>query len=696
MADIRINALPTTASASSSDDYIALDGTTNGTRKLNAYSPTFGGNLTVSGQVKAGSIPSPGTYIGDFYQATVGSNAFRASHVNGNAIILNPSFNYYDAYDHTFRSLSGTTTYATIKNTGNLLLGTTTDGGQKLQVEGNAKINSTGATTRALSVTNSLGNVDIGVFGASGIGYVGTTTATDLQLFAHNAFVLGFDSAKTATFTGNLTVSGTGGISIGSATFTGGRALTATTGSGNSVSARLLQTGVADWEIKNVATTGALSFQQSASDLMSLSATGNLTVSGTVQINGFSALFKTQTATLATIGSAYAAGHGSYRAEISFGAQNYGSTDAGYIGFRTSATYNTGTLSEVGRFAANGNLLIKSDGVDSGNGKLQLATHTTSAGGIGFGTDTSLFRTAAGEVGLDALSGTATVFGLRVAGTRKSYLYWENGTSTLTLAAEAASSSLKFLSANALALTLDSTQRALFASDIILTMSSRPPMIYSGGSTLYFGTNAGTLALTLDGSQNATFAGDVTVSGGNIGIGTSASGTFGAYVTTSITADGAAGVNSQPTVSASGGSAYAYYGSPLVSTNSMGAAYVMRGQIRTAASAITLSNAYGYFAAAPTLGATSAITYTFGAYIENQGKTGITHAYGINIEAQSGAATTNIGLRNLGATVLATPAAAVTLADNSTMTFELTSNTSLTIKVRGTDGTTRSVALTLA
>jgi hypothetical protein len=53
MADIRINSLPTTASASSSDDFIAIDGTTNGTRKLNAYSPTFGGNLTVSGTVTA-------------------------------------------------------------------------------------------------------------------------------------------------------------------------------------------------------------------------------------------------------------------------------------------------------------------------------------------------------------------------------------------------------------------------------------------------------------------------------------------------------------------------------------------------------------------------------------------------------------------------------------------------------------------
>ena len=49
MADIRINALANTASSTASDDYLAVDGTTNGTRKLSAYSPTFGGNLTVSG-----------------------------------------------------------------------------------------------------------------------------------------------------------------------------------------------------------------------------------------------------------------------------------------------------------------------------------------------------------------------------------------------------------------------------------------------------------------------------------------------------------------------------------------------------------------------------------------------------------------------------------------------------------------------
>lgn len=49
-----------------------------------------------------------------------------------------------------------------------------------------------------------------------------------------------------------------------------------------------------------------------------------------------------------------------------------------------------------------------------------------------------------------------------------------------------------------------------------------------------------------------------------------------------------------------------------------------------------------------------------------------------------------------GQNVLGVSSSAVTLTTNATMTFELTSNTQLTIKVRGGDGTTRGVTLTLA
>jgi len=61
MADIRIKDLTTTASSSASDDFIAVDGTTNGTRKLNAFSPTFGGNATVTGTLTvSGNISTTG------------------------------------------------------------------------------------------------------------------------------------------------------------------------------------------------------------------------------------------------------------------------------------------------------------------------------------------------------------------------------------------------------------------------------------------------------------------------------------------------------------------------------------------------------------------------------------------------------------------------------------------------------------
>ena len=54
MADTRINAL-STATSSVSDDYVPIDGTTNGTRKLSAYSPSFGGNATVGGTLTVNS-----------------------------------------------------------------------------------------------------------------------------------------------------------------------------------------------------------------------------------------------------------------------------------------------------------------------------------------------------------------------------------------------------------------------------------------------------------------------------------------------------------------------------------------------------------------------------------------------------------------------------------------------------------------
>jgi len=70
-----------------------------------------------------------------------------------------------------------------------------------------------------------------------------------------------------------------------------------------------------------------------------------------------------------------------------------------------------------------GNVLLGTT-TDSSNGRLQLAAHTTSAGGIGFGTDTNLYRSAADTlktddalvVGATTVSTSSTTGALTVAG----------------------------------------------------------------------------------------------------------------------------------------------------------------------------------------------------------------------------------------------------------------------------------------
>ena len=246
MANKRIKDLSTTAAVTASDDFIAVDGATNGTRKLDAYSPTFGGNLTVSGGKVLISYPSSSQARVSFGGAHFDANSSYASYIRGY---------------------------------------------------------SSSATTAGLDFYTTYGS---------------------------SVLALSLSEQGNATIAGNLTVSGTGGISIGSATFTGGRALTATTGSGNSVSARLLQTGVADWEIKNVATTGRLAFQQSSTDYLQLTATGNLLLGTTtdggqkLQVSGSAKIGSTSYELFGTDGTAqfYAASGGTAQLTIT-SAGNY-------------------------------------------------------------------------------------------------------------------------------------------------------------------------------------------------------------------------------------------------------------------------------------------------------------------------------------------------------------------------------------
>jgi hypothetical protein len=56
-------------------------------------------------------------------QVLGGTSPFKAYGSNGNGIILNPSYNYYDAYEHIFRTLNGVTTTLNILSTGYVYFG---------------------------------------------------------------------------------------------------------------------------------------------------------------------------------------------------------------------------------------------------------------------------------------------------------------------------------------------------------------------------------------------------------------------------------------------------------------------------------------------------------------------------------------------------------------------------------------------
>lgn len=72
MADIRIKDLTTLASESLTGDTLAIDGTT-GTRKLSAFSPTFGGTVSATGGLNTDGPLF--CYQGAYFEGNVHSQA---------------------------------------------------------------------------------------------------------------------------------------------------------------------------------------------------------------------------------------------------------------------------------------------------------------------------------------------------------------------------------------------------------------------------------------------------------------------------------------------------------------------------------------------------------------------------------------------------------------------------------------------
>ena len=325
-----------------------------------------------------------------------------------------------------------------------------------------------------------------------------------------------------------------------------------------------------------------------------------------------------------------------------------------------------------------------------------------------------------------------------------------SGSGTLTLNSSA--NTVVLQSAGTTALTLDSSQNATFAGATVnVSKAGNNPSFKAtdgavitklqsqtaGDTTGAIGTESNhtlklitnnTTALTLDASQNATFAGAITSSrpyqdissglsniyvystdtaaqdkGGTIQLG-------GAYTgTTTITFGGVRGSKESTTAGETGGQLEFF-------TRANGGAMTRRAYISstgnaTFAGSITSSVGTGGIgtqlvlnnsATNSTAGRGSALLFTGTgagnlASVEAQTATASNNT-GLLLIKTSNAGTLNIAARydNNGNLIQTVTGTAPTLATNSTMTFELTSNTELKIKVRGTDGTTRSVSLTLA
>ena len=112
---------------------------------------------------------------------------------------------------------------------------------------------------------------------------------------------------------------------------------------------------------------------------------------------------------------------------------------------------------------------------NSANGILQLATHTSSAGGVGFGTDTSLYRSQAQTLAIQGSSQPGLFF---YRGSTLSCFIDATATQVRFGSQEAAQSTLIF-SGNATALTLDSSQNATFAGTV------KPQLATTAGAPAY-------------------------------------------------------------------------------------------------------------------------------------------------------------------------------------------------------------------
>jgi hypothetical protein len=426
MADIRFNSLPTTAASTASDDFLAIDGSANGTRKLNAYSPTFGGNVGIGAaastwdlsalQVQKGSIYGTGNETGYYANANYnGGWKYIASAAASGYLQNGGTHQWYVAG-------SGTA--------GNAITFT-----KALEIDANSKLTVTGNLT--VSGSNITGTTYLRLNANSGTNYINLDaggSGTGDRLYTSGDFTLQANGEKSVF----LVTNGVTRATFNSTATTLANNLTVS-GAGNSITSSAANSYL---------TTGAFG-----------TVTGMDSGASLLGMNMYGATGHT---------FKYLTSSGIGYAGIALGSDG---SDAGNITFFTGTGAGTAnatfTPSVAMKLESTGNLLLGAP-TDGGNGKLQLADHTAKEGGIGFGPDTCLYRTAEGVIAIDdvGVAGTAQL-ALYQAGAMKGLLATVGD--SVYLDARAGSGALYFrTNGTTTALTLDSSQRCILAGALRL------------------------------------------------------------------------------------------------------------------------------------------------------------------------------------------------------------------------------------
>jgi hypothetical protein len=328
MADIRIKDLTTTASTTAADDFFAADGATNGTRKLSAYSPTFGGNATVGGTLTVNGMTTSNGYKtpGGGYSLQFGTSDTNTRITGDNGASVDSYLKFYTSgalalqVDVNSQVQVKATTASTTTSTGALVVsgglgvggavnigGTLTANGTTFNLStasaNGSFINMDGLAGNFKIITTRTGGVDRWYFGQDTAAESGSnagspffiraltdagavidtpltiTRAAGGRLTTPRPVTISDSTASTSTSSGALVVSG--GVGVGGAIVMGGALTIDNVGADNKI--LLNRTGGKQWIVNVDASQFYVYNNTDAVNGLNITNAGNVTLAGSIR-----------------------------------------------------------------------------------------------------------------------------------------------------------------------------------------------------------------------------------------------------------------------------------------------------------------------------------------------------------------------------------------------------------------------------